>query len=232
MKMMRRMDLEEILRLRHTSRVFMRLFNDRTFEPHHLTAKQDFKRFCDTARLWAVPAEFFPGQKMLLSVPLCDACSAKRQEDHLGRPLLAKMDSLYCSGCRATHRDMHFSALQRGEKNDDARVCLGHEGAVSPCSHLSASLVQVKARANRTPWECCCVLRHTINLGQHVVWQPVRLTIACAPKAFTMNMESYTLLYSLYHTLRSRGCEAAKYAPRAFVKPWTAPTRTMGWEIG
>ncbi|TQV94371.1 hypothetical protein IF1G_07250 [Cordyceps javanica] len=61
--LMKSLDLDTLLRLRHTSRVFMWLFNsEAAFEKYHLKLQQDNDRFNDTARVWTPPSAWFKDQ--------------------------------------------------------------------------------------------------------------------------------------------------------------------------
>lgn len=150
-KIMSCLALEDVLRLRHASRIFMRLFSSGPlFKSHHLTEKQDSRRFCDTVRIWAAPSASFSRQEQGHHLSMCSDCSKFRDGDILGRTLLPNMPWLYCSGCRTMHREMHFSKLQRREK-DDSRVRVGHEGCIKLCDHNYLNIRQVKARASSKP---------------------------------------------------------------------------------
>ncbi|KAJ6790195.1 hypothetical protein PWT90_11072 [Aphanocladium album] len=165
-KIMSHMVLEDLLRLRYTSRTFMRIFsNDAQFRCHHLTAEQDARRFRDTVRIWAAPAAFYPGQQQYSKYLLCDECAMRRNGDLLGKAMLRNMPSLYCSGCRTVHREMHFSQLQREHSCDSTRVCLGHEGCTRICVHQFLSLSQVSARAASNGHQSfVCKYRHGKSL--------------------------------------------------------------------
>ncbi|KAM3521765.1 hypothetical protein MY4038_008920 [Beauveria bassiana] len=50
--LMKSLDLDSLLRLRHTSRIFIWLFSrDAGFKQYHLTPEEDEDRFHDTARI-------------------------------------------------------------------------------------------------------------------------------------------------------------------------------------
>ena len=89
---------------------------------------------------------------------LCSSCSAKRQGDFFGYSFLGSMPWLHCSGCKTTHRAMHFSALQRQHKTDAERICLGRECLLRICGHLSFSWDQVSvwARSQKEPIQFVC----------------------------------------------------------------------------
>lgn len=132
----------------------MRLFTtENIFKVHHLTSALDPERFLDTARIWTPPAGCFPGQTANYMKPLCSSCQVRRKEDIFGKELFDTMPSLYCSGCKSSHKNMHFSAIMRGEKNDDERLCLGHEVPLKICNHHWITLNQVKMLARYEPNE-------------------------------------------------------------------------------
>ncbi len=142
-------DLESLARLRHTSRIFMILFSvNPAFKSLHLTSDDD-PRFRDTARLWEVPRSIIPTHQEVIFLEtqrMCQSCLTRRKGDRLGRTLLSSMPLLYCSGCRTTHREMHFSARMRSATDSD-RLCVGHEGHLIICRHRVLSLQQAKLDA-------------------------------------------------------------------------------------
>lgn len=169
-KIMMCVELEDLLRLRHISRTFMRLFSiEPFFHQYHLTDKQSHKRLYHTHRVWSVPRSLFPSQiKAYFPDPaICDKCSQKRNGDILGKSLLSTMPLLHCSGCRSLHKSMHFSPFQRQELDDNERLCIGHEGYFPVCHHIHLNMHQVKGRANSTAggWdklECCSPHNHDL----------------------------------------------------------------------
>ncbi|XWW94652.1 hypothetical protein V2A60_002597 [Cordyceps javanica] len=87
--LMKSLDLDTLLRLRHTSRVFMWLFNsEAAFEKYHLKLQQDNDRFNDTARVWTPPSAWFKDQAISGFRRMCPPCRVKRQGDQDG-PYLA-----------------------------------------------------------------------------------------------------------------------------------------------
>lgn len=157
-KTMLLLDLDDILRLRHTSRDFMRLFSEvPEFRSYQVEDKLHPKR--SAARVWATPISSFPNQAAtLFGGKLCRSCSAKRQGDYFGYRLVESMPWFYCSGCKSRHRAMHFSALQRQHKTDSDRICIGRECRLVICSHLSFSWDQVSvwARSQKEPIHFIC----------------------------------------------------------------------------
>ncbi|EJP62434.1 uncharacterized protein BBA_08655 [Beauveria bassiana ARSEF 2860] len=133
---MRSSDLKSLFRLRHTSRIFMILFSvNPTFKSLHLTS-DDHQRFYDTARLWEVPRRIIPTHQeafFLESRRICQVCLNSRRGDRLGRTLLLSMPVLYCSGCRTTHREMHFSARMRNAIDDDRDEMQAFDPNVCDC---------------------------------------------------------------------------------------------------
>lgn len=136
----------EMTKLRHVSARFLILF-DGCFEFQKYHAKESWKFLPQP--LWAVPdpAYFFSGQETSTLKPLCASCAQKRGRDVLGRHLLISMPYLYCSGCKQSHRSMHFSEQQREEKNDEDRACIGHEAFIRLDAYTSFSWRQAVAAA-------------------------------------------------------------------------------------
>ena len=144
--LMESLELESVLRLRHTSRTFMWLFGTmKTFEKHHLTEEQDKKRFTDTVRIWPAPYSFFPRQTENWLGRTCAKCSFKRKNDALGTKLLSEMPSLYCSRCRTTHTEIHFSLAQRKLPDEGERICIGQEGYFRICDDLQKTFHQLRS---------------------------------------------------------------------------------------
>lgn len=151
--------LTDLLRLRHTSRVFMRLFSQhKSFKRHHLTQADDCERYHDTTRIWAAPRCYFPHQTAHPTLSMCADCSKNRQGDILGRNLLQSMPHLYCSGCKTTHREMHFTEDEQIAE-DEERICIGHEGTLQVCKELMITLHQVVARCRRPGRAIACCNR-------------------------------------------------------------------------
>lgn len=149
-KIMMMVELDDLLRLRHTSRAFMRLFAiEPCFKQYHLKEEHNYKRLYHSRRVWSVPISTFPLQRaaFFASPPVCASCLQKRDGDVLGKALLSSFPFLYCSRCHTSHKSMHFSALQRQEMDDAERICFGHEGSVRICDHIILNLHQVQCRA-------------------------------------------------------------------------------------
>ncbi|KAM3503925.1 hypothetical protein MY11210_008534, partial [Beauveria gryllotalpidicola] len=112
--LMNLLDLDSLLRLRHTSRIFMWLFSsEAAFKKYHLTPEEDKDRFEDTARIWTPPLAWFQNQAASSFGRMCAECATKRKGDIFGKALLKSMPELYCSRCRTKHKIMHFSEDQR-----------------------------------------------------------------------------------------------------------------------
>lgn len=155
------LDLDTILRLRHTCRIFMVLFSTKkSFQRHHLTPEQDKERHTKTALIWAVPEVFFPKQAANWFGPLCAHCSRKRKNDVFGKELLLKLPSLYCSRCRKDHTEMHFSTWQRDVRDPNERICIGHEGYFNLCDHVTMTWHQVRSLEHATNDKLAVCRRH------------------------------------------------------------------------
>lgn len=124
------LSLDDMAKLRHVSREFMRLFDRHPlFQQYHAKNTSEPLRSAP----WAVPdpSVFFAGQAVSAWKPLCRECAEVRQGDDSGKKLLLSMPRLYCSGCNKSHRIMYFSAKQRAMPNDGERACLGHEACLT-----------------------------------------------------------------------------------------------------
>lgn len=152
--LMKSLDLDSLLRLRHTSRIFMWLFSsDAGFEQHHLTPDEDEDRFYDTARIWTPPSLWFKNQAASSFGSMCSKCATKRKGDDSGKALLEFMSELYCSRCRTKHRSMHFSSGQRLLPESSDRICIGHEGYFVLCNHVPTMTWHQVTSREHTPLE-------------------------------------------------------------------------------
>lgn len=134
---MKTIDLDSLLRLRHTSRIFMWLFStESVFERYHMTWQQDDDRHVDTALVWTPPSSFFEAQAASQFGRMCSRCYSKRKGDVFGKALLDDMPMLYCSRCRKKHTIIHFSRVQRQLPETSERICIGHEGFFYICHHI------------------------------------------------------------------------------------------------
>ncbi|KAM3428310.1 hypothetical protein MY4824_008921 [Beauveria thailandica] len=142
--LMKSLDLDSLLRLRHTSRIFMWLFSsDAGFKQYHLTPEEDKDRFYDTARIWTPPSSWFKNQAASPFRGMCQQCATTRKGHVFGKALLKSMPELYCSRCHTKHRSMHFSRGQRLLPEKSERICIGHEGYFVLCDHVTATWHQV-----------------------------------------------------------------------------------------
>lgn len=173
---MERLDIHDILRLRHVSRDFMRLFSQsKSFWKYHLTDAQNNRKRTHLARVWATPLDHCPAKHLqsLASASFCGSCTALRRRKGYGsdRELLEDVPFLYCAGCKMEHRAFYFSARQRHESNDDERLCRGREGCVSLCEHVSVTWDFAQRLADAQPsghMVCCQYEHHTVSQCQHV----------------------------------------------------------------
>ncbi|OAA78865.1 Cyclin-like F-box [Akanthomyces lecanii RCEF 1005] len=139
---------EDILRLRHTSRTFMRIFSEKhDFQPLWLAGDDDE----DLSHVWTAPNCTYPEQ----TPKLCSSCfEINRDRD----PEVPDSDDhqLWCRACKDFHSELHFSHLQRGELERE-RTCIGREGHVRLCSHYSLSWGQVRGLAKQVKKGIACV---------------------------------------------------------------------------
>ena len=130
--------------LRHTSRVFLRIYCSSTFAGTHDNERPKLLRFQN--HFWRRPsAEYFPRhlETNIFASQLqrdlegyCGDCRAarvastwaKRNHELLGR-------CLHCSGCNTTHPRVLFSRNQRDRVPKNDRICIGREGHIRLCEH-------------------------------------------------------------------------------------------------
>lgn len=130
-------DEDDVLRLRHTSRHFMRLFS----------VKQDFQPMWrkdapeKLEQVWKTPSRAYPEQGQ---PKFCSSCIEARDQSDEG--IIEDLRHLWCSLCRAYHSELHFSHLQR-EEDDSERICIGREGRVKLCRHVGVSWAQIRTMA-------------------------------------------------------------------------------------
>ncbi|KAJ6786495.1 hypothetical protein PWT90_09713 [Aphanocladium album] len=142
-------DMDTVLRLRHVSRVFMRLFHHTDhFKEYHRQRKLDHVKVTSHEPVWARPTITIQGQSTSWIGSSCDNCPEVREEEILRPKQLLQPPSIYCSGCHISHRPMHFSKEQAASKHDHTRLCRAHESKASVCAHLSLSLGTIKQLAS------------------------------------------------------------------------------------
>lgn len=155
--LMKTMPLDHVLRLRHVSRTFMRLFHlNPEFVRHHLTRKQDEKSYVFVTRIWAAPALSFKNQATSWVRSVCDDCIALQGSNPL-LPEGTAMQLLHCAGCCFPHTVTHFSPRQRLQE-DSERLCRAHERDYAVCRHQSLTLNQIQwqAKAGKEMTLVCC----------------------------------------------------------------------------
>ncbi|KAH7376067.1 hypothetical protein B0T11DRAFT_16437 [Plectosphaerella cucumerina] len=166
-----RLDVDDVLRLRHTSRTFMRLFSESTeFQKLHLTRHEDEDRMLHLARVWAVPRRSIHPPSYKDPWKLCRRCQSIRQErSHLsGSHSTKSTPFMYCSGCRLEHRAFYFSPRQRHRATDNERICIGREYPFVLCDHISVTWDAVNRLANCLPGENTikCNNRQHVNASE------------------------------------------------------------------
>lgn len=165
------LSIDDLLRLRHTSRIFMRIFSENNaFKKYHLTIEHDRERYLNTMRIWATPIASFYNQAIsFYGGNLCSRCSEVRRGDVLGLGILQNMPFLYCARCNKKHREIHFSLLQRKETDDSERICVGHEGRLYICDHWALSFHQLQAIARQSTGEATIL---SCSDSQHGLGRP------------------------------------------------------------
>lgn len=143
LKLMRAMPLDQVLRLRHTSRVFMRLFHlEPSFRKYHLRKEQNEAAYTFMTRIWTAPRLCFENQTTSWVEPMCPGCITLRG-CHPYRSDTSEISQLYCTGCQQRHVTSHFSVRQRREI-DSERLCRAHERACTLYDDMSLNLQQIK----------------------------------------------------------------------------------------
>ncbi|KAM3499539.1 hypothetical protein MY10362_007203 [Beauveria mimosiformis] len=119
-----------LLRLRHTSRTFMRLFSS-SDEFAHLRIADCTEGTEFRANVWRIPNCTYPEQR---ESGLCSSCEDIRGYNE--QTVVKNMTQLWCSRCHIPHSAMHFSSHERRNKPDSLRVCIGWAGHVKLCSDV------------------------------------------------------------------------------------------------
>lgn len=141
---MRRIDIENVLRLRHVSRTFMRLFHtDATFAAYQLKREDNVARFSYATRVWAAPNVLVQNQFSSWLRPACENCQRLLGWNPGSPETILNMPSLACAPCHRRHGLPHFSEAQQQEQ-DCERRCRGHESQFTLCDHISLNLQQIK----------------------------------------------------------------------------------------
>ncbi|KAH7325917.1 hypothetical protein B0I35DRAFT_474643 [Stachybotrys elegans] len=154
-KIMGYLDRDDIYRLRHVSRDFLRLFHHAAFQEHH--RKADIHS-TGNFKLWAEP-QGLPEDvqdtraRMHDTIPLCHRCLSWRKDRGYAtdRDVLKDIHFFFCAGCKMKHRAFYFSPEQRHKSNDHQRICKGRERRLSACQHFSISWDLVQRLASAPP---------------------------------------------------------------------------------
>ncbi|KAK0715857.1 hypothetical protein B0H67DRAFT_252773 [Lasiosphaeris hirsuta] len=151
------LDPTSIQCLRRASRIFLRLFSSPCFSHQHnkeLSGCPELSWLPYTP--WPRPGRIYEAQAHARRFieylerdtrrSLCAGCreTANGLDGmYQARNLVKK--SAYCVGCDEKHPLAYFSAAQRYQKDEMARVCIGHEGYVRLCEH---KVIEWKTVAN------------------------------------------------------------------------------------
>ncbi|KAH8719667.1 hypothetical protein HC256_000097 [Beauveria bassiana] len=143
-KIMSFTDVDSLLRLRHTSRTFMRLFSS-----SEQFADLRFASCTGGAQartnVWRTPNCKYPEQR---ESTLCSSCEYRRGYNE--QTIVNNMAQLWCSRCRRLHSAMHFSSHERQNKRDRDRSCIGWAEHVKLCSDVFLDWDLVLALASST----------------------------------------------------------------------------------
>ncbi|ERS97603.1 hypothetical protein HMPREF1624_05774 [Sporothrix schenckii ATCC 58251] len=135
------LDWDDLYFLRHTSRVFMRLFSCR----HEFASLRDVNAISNNTSLYVLPTPWTPP-----AFPTDDfgAWSTLRQRGHLAEDMCGGCNAygqfryydmfMHCTACEADHPMSLFSGkmIRRDDKAImENRVCQAHEGHVRLCQH-------------------------------------------------------------------------------------------------
>ena len=142
----------EIQCLRRTCRIFLRFYSSRKFAKGHEGASE---RDPELFYPWDGPRPGrWPHKRVteLLATEregYCDSCLARRRSPTWQADVRRLTRSfLYCSGCKIEHAAGLFSMVER-YSSSSSRVCIGHEGFVSLCSHRNVAWEEVVRGASR-----------------------------------------------------------------------------------
>lgn len=128
----------DILCLRRTCRTMLRLTAGPEFSRLYSRVGQRFSS--------GYPQEQVPEaakdqlHSLLRRDMYCELC--RTVESEMERRL--REESLYCSGCRLSHLVGLFSFRQRRSESDRTRICIGREGYLRACQHLTVSWAQIE----------------------------------------------------------------------------------------
>lgn len=140
LQIMGHLEISDLIRLRRTSRAFMRLFGSKMFGEYH---DPPYYPGSHEARfgVWQYPSkdalELEEHRDELLREMYCTACYEARQSRAMGNPC-PELEFLHCSACGSDHLATLFSATDR-RKPAESRVCIGRQGSLKLCEHVSLS---------------------------------------------------------------------------------------------
>lgn len=135
----------DLIRLRHSSRLFLRLYESRelgAWTEELFRANVPWKVPPYHPHSWLKEAHWPTRREM---DAYCDDCTRTRQHRFwsLHRQHLTE-SKLFCSRCRLQHPRHLFSERERCNRRRSSRVCIAHQGAVRLCSHKTVTLLEVR----------------------------------------------------------------------------------------
>ena len=150
---MGRLDLVSIHCLRRSSRLFLRLYSSPIFRSSHgnnkgrlQTYQHWYRSKCQLRDTWPKELQALLDKDM---TNYCDDCREKRMHHSWTSKIVAlTKDYLHCSGCGIDHPTCLFSKTQR-LISPKARVCIGREGFVRVCSHLTVTWQNITLTGKR-----------------------------------------------------------------------------------
>lgn len=152
-RLMQRCDRVTVECLRRSSRVFLHIFTVAYPSECWQIRGEPWPR---SKVSWAFPMsrEWLPlFQRLIGRETLCEGCNTARAAPNWARRVAALVDTyLHCSGCRADHPVCLFSAAERC-KSPPEWVCIGHQGFIRLCEHVTVPWSRIADEAARRSTE-------------------------------------------------------------------------------
>lgn len=143
---MKHLDITGIQCLRRACRLFLRLYSSPIFSSSYLGNKDEILQL-EHHQYWHQPKhkphDSWPKKLTALlhkdHAGYCEGCQRQRMHPSwTSKKIALTANYLHCSGCDIDHPVCLFSRAQR-RKSPRSRICIGREGCIRACEHLTIS---------------------------------------------------------------------------------------------
>lgn len=115
---------------------------------HHINKADGIYFSLVLDQIWATPFRVFQEQSTSWIPSACLRCPPVQVGQDAVATVL-QMNSLYCTRCQCSHREMHFSAKGLQQESHETRSCKMQKRQVPVCKHLYLDLRMIRWLASR-----------------------------------------------------------------------------------